>query len=99
MFEMNRSNFAGGAFNIYTVKTSVSFINITNSQFLKNRSNTSWGGALYIWGQLDGAGAQSYTKIENCLFSGNRGAIGLTNGQSGIADMHIRNSTFYSNGT
>jgi len=99
LFEMNRSASAGGAFNIHTIKTSVSFVNITNSQFLKNRANTSWGGALYIWGQLDGAGAQSYTKIENCLFSGNRGAIGLTNGQSGIADMHIRNSTFYSNGT
>jgi len=99
LFKANRSNFAGGVMSLLTLGNYSSFVNFSNCQFISNRANTSWGGALYIWGQLDGAGSQSYTKIENCLFSGNRGAIGLTNGQSGIADMHIRNSTFYSNGT
>lgn len=98
LFEGNRSNFAGGAMSIMTLKNNYSFVNFSKCQFNGNRSNTSWGGALYIWGQLDGPDSHSYTEIENCLFTGNRGAIGLTNGQGGVADMHIRNSTFYNNG-
>lgn len=99
LFDLNYSGDPGGAMNILTLRGRISDIRLNNCHFKGNRAGTSWGGALYIWGQLFGERPESYTQIENCQFSGNRGAIGLTNGQSGIADMHIRNSTFYSNGT
>ncbi|MBX2926354.1 MAG: hypothetical protein KF852_00845 [Saprospiraceae bacterium] len=99
LFENNVSRSSGGAMSVFTGSNRHSNIHISDCVFKGNRSlNVSYGGALYIWGQLDGGGSRSHSLVENCLFTGNRGAIGLTGGL-GAADLYVYNSTFYNNGT
>lgn len=97
-FKNNSSISAGGAIFVLTEPQKYSDIYFFNCIINGNRSNNSWGGAMYVLGDFFAPNSRSRTRIENTLFTGNRGAIGLAPG-GGIADMHIRNSTFYSNGT
>lgn len=98
-FENNFSFFQGGAIDVETAEGSESYLNISNSIFSGNYSiAVPASGAIHLWGAVfaDDLPA-SYSKIENSIFYGNRGALGVSSGP-GLAEMELDHCTFFDNG-
>lgn len=85
---------------IYILANSLNYVqtNIWRSAFTNNLStNASSGGAIHIAGDSGASGARTASWVENCLFTGNPGAVRLSSG-AGLGDLQINNCSFYDNG-